>query len=107
MITQTISKQRISGAMKKRDQPEWMIEPCVCAFCGPEKKVNRVVTYGRSAGQLANHLRTHIVFDKKCADSVPNYGPMTNSWSTSWVGMEHSLRIVKRTLSPTARIDCA
>jgi len=80
---------------------------CVCAFCGPEKKVNRVVTYGRSAGQLANHLRTHIVFDKKCADSVPNYGPMTNSWSTSWVGMEHSLRIVKRTLSPTARIDCA
>src|SRR5271156_1822099 len=52
MITQTISKQRISGAMKKRDRPEWMIEPCACAFCGPEKKVNRVVTYGRSVGRF-------------------------------------------------------
>ena len=48
MITQTISKQRTSGAMKKKDRPEWMIEPCPASFCGAEKNINRGVTYGRS-----------------------------------------------------------
>ena len=55
MTTQTISKQRISGAMKKRDRPEW-IEPCACAFCGPEKKVKlgiRIVVFQSSSSVLA------------------------------------------------------
>jgi hypothetical protein len=55
MITQTISKQRISGAMKKKDQPEWMIEPCAFAFCGPEKKANRVVTYGDQSSHFPSN----------------------------------------------------
>ena len=39
MTTQKISRQHISGAMKKKDRPEWMIDPCTCALCGVEKKV--------------------------------------------------------------------
>ena len=41
MITQTISKQRTSGAMEKKDRSEWMIEPCTCAFWGADKKFDR------------------------------------------------------------------
>ncbi len=32
MTTQTIFKQRISGAMKTKARPEWMIELCTCAL---------------------------------------------------------------------------
>jgi hypothetical protein len=44
MTTQTISRQHISGAMKKKDRPEWMIESCACAFAG--EKGRRAPTYG-------------------------------------------------------------
>ena len=32
MITPTTSKQRISGAMKRKARAEWPIEPCTCAL---------------------------------------------------------------------------
>ena len=70
MITQTTSKQRISGAMKKKDRPEWMIEPCACAFCGPEKKVKRVVTYVRSVVSLSNKLTTQSADDENNVPAV-------------------------------------
>ena len=38
MTTQTISRQRISGAMKKKDRPEWMIEPCSAHFAERRKR---------------------------------------------------------------------
>lgn len=65
MTIQIISRQRISGAMKKKDQPEWMIESCACAFAQRRKgKRDRLTAHKPSS--LDSHRETDTVVRIVC-----------------------------------------
>jgi hypothetical protein len=48
-IIRTISKQHIGGAMKKKDQPEWMTDSTTLAFVGKSFCQSTKFIFGREA----------------------------------------------------------
>ena len=72
MITRITFKQRISGAMKKKDRPEWMIKSCAYAFAQRRKRSTRTDLRPISRTLSRRHVEpNHSSW--LCASCVPDF----------------------------------